>query len=164
MSKPVNQVFRLAARPVGMAKRSDFSYEETPLPEPADGELLMKIHYISLDPAMRGWMNAGRSYIRPVEIGEVMRAGTVGQVLVSRHPKFAVGDFVSGNQGVQSYAISDGKGLIKVDPKLAPLPKYLNVLGMPGMTAYFGLLDVGLPKPGEMVLVSAAAPINVSTQ
>jgi NADPH-dependent curcumin reductase CurA len=156
-SPMINKVFKLAARPVGMVKRSDFSYEEVPVAEPQDGEVLVKILYISLDPAMRGWMNAGRSYIRPVEIGEVMRAGTLGEVVASRHPKFQAGDFVSGNQGMQTYAISDGKGLTKVDPKLAPLPKYLNVLGMPGITAYFGLLDVGLPKPGEMVLVSAAS-------
>ena len=153
----INKLFKLAARPVGMAKRTDFSYEEVPVAEPKDGELLVKIHYISLDPAMRGWMNAGKSYIRPVEIGEIMRAGTVGEVIASRNAQFQVGDFVSGNQGVQSYAISDGKGLIKVDPKIAPLPKYLNVLGMPGMTAYFGLLDVGLPKAGETVVVSAAS-------
>jgi NADPH-dependent curcumin reductase CurA len=101
-------------------------------------------------------MNAGRSYIRPVEIGEVMRAGALGEVVASRNPGFKEGDFVYGTLGVQSYAVSDGKGLYKVDPKLAPLPKYLNVLGMPGMTAYFGLLEVGHPKPGETVVVSAA--------
>ncbi len=153
----INKQFKLAARPVGMAKRSDFAFEEVPVADPKDGELLVKILYISLDPAMRGWMNAGRSYIPPVEIGEIMRAGTLGEVVASRHPKFQVGDYVSGNQGVQSYAISNGKGLVKVDPKFAPLPKYLNVLGMPGITAYFGLLEVGLPKAGEMVLVSAAS-------
>ena len=153
----INKLFKLAARPVGMAKRSDFTYEEVPVREPAEGELLVKVHYISLDPAMRGWMNPGKSYIRPVEIGEIMRAGTIGEVVASRHPQFHVGDYVSGTQGVQSYAISDGRGLVKVDPRLAPLPKYLNVLGMPGMTAYFGLLEVGQPKPGETVVVSAAA-------
>ncbi len=157
MTNLTNKLFKLAARPTGMAKRTDFSYEEVPVAEPKDGELLVKIHYISLDPAMRGWMNEGKSYIPPVEIGEIMRAGTVGEVVASRNAQFQVGDFVSGTQGVQSYAISDGKGLIKVDPKIAPLPKYLNVLGMPGMTAYFGLLDVGLPKAGETVVVSAAS-------
>ena len=96
----INKLFKLAARPVGMAKRTDFSYEEVPVAEPKDGELLVKIHYISLDPAMRGWMNAGKSYIRPVEIGEIMRAGTVGEVIASRNAQFQVGDFVSGNQGV----------------------------------------------------------------
>lgn len=153
----INKQFKLAARPVGLPKRSDWSYEETAVPEPQDGEVLVKIQYISLDPAMRGWMNAGRSYIEPVEIGAVMRAGTLGEVVASRNPKFQVGDHVSGNQGVQSYAISNGKGLTKVDPKIAPLPKYLNVLGMPGITAYFGLLEVGLPKAGETVVISAAS-------
>lgn len=157
MSTTINQQFRLAARPVGFPKRSDWSYHEEPVLEPRDGELLVRIRYISLDPAMRGWMNEGRSYIRPVAIGEVMRAGTLGEVIASRHPGFAVGDFVVGTQGVQSHAISDGNGLSKVDPALAPLPKYLHVLGMPGMTGYFGLLDVGQPKPGETVVVSAAS-------
>lgn len=152
----VNSLFKLAARPVGMVKRSDFSYEEAPVPEPKEGELLIAVRYISLDPAMRGWMNEGKSYIKPVAIGEVMRAGTVGEVIASKHPDFAVGEFVSGTQGVQRFAISDGRGLIKIDPKLAPLPKYLNTLGMPGMTGYFGLLDVGQPKAGETVVVSAA--------
>ena len=152
----INKIFRLAARPVGMAKRSDWTYETAPVAEPKDGEVLIRIQYLSLDPAMRGWMNAGKSYIRAVEIGEVMRAGGVGEVIASRNPAFKVGEHVSGMLGVQTYAISDGRGLMKADPNLAPLPKYLSVLGMTGMTAYFGLLDVGQPKPGETVLVSAA--------
>jgi NADPH-dependent curcumin reductase CurA len=156
MTRLINQQFKLAARPVGMVKREDFSYEEAPVADPQDGEVLVKTLYLSLDPAMRGWMNAGKSYIRPVEIGEIMRAGGVGEVIASRNPRFQAGDFVSGTLGVQSYAVSNGKDLVKVDPKLAPLPKYLNVLGMPGMTAYFGLLDIGQPKPGETVVVSAA--------
>jgi hypothetical protein len=153
----MNKQFKLAARPVGMVKRSDFEYLETPVPEPREGEVLVKIQYISLDPAMRGWMNEGKSYIAPVAIGEVMRAGTLGEVTISRNPNFKVGDNVVGNLGVQSYAVSDGKTLLKVDPKLAPLPTYLGVLGMPGMTAYFGLLEVGQPKEGETVVVSGAA-------
>ena len=156
MSKLINKQFKLAARPVGMVKRSDWSYEELPAADPKEGELLVKVQYISLDPAMRGWMNAGRSYIRPVEIGEIMRAGAVGEVIASRNPQFKEGECVYGSFGMQSYALSDGKGIYKVDAKLAPLPKYLNVLGMPGMTAYFGLLEVGAPKPGETVVVSAA--------
>ena len=152
-----NRKFTLAARPVGMIKPSDFSFSETPVSEPADGQLLIKTLYISLDPAMRGWLNDAKSYIPPVQIGEVMRAGALGEVLASKHPKFQVGDTVVGVTGVQSHAISDGKGLTKIDPKLAPLPKYLGVLGMPGMTAYFGLLDVGQPKAGETVVVSGAA-------
>jgi NADPH-dependent curcumin reductase CurA len=157
MATLINKQFKLAARPVGLPKRSDWTYEENPVASPGAGELLIRVKYISLDPAMRGWMNAGKSYIEAVEIGAVMRAGTLGEVIASNHPDFAVSDFVSGAQGVQTYAISDGKGLFKVDPKLAPLPKYLNALGMPGMTGYFGLLDVGQPKAGETVLVSAAS-------
>ncbi len=157
MNKAVNRQFKLAARPVGMVKPSDFAYSETPVSEPAEGQLLIKTHYISLDPAMRGWLNDAKSYIPPVQIGEVMRAGALGEVLASKNPKFQVGDHVVGVIGVQSHAISDGKGLTKVDPKLAPLPKYLGVLGMPGMTAYFGLLEVGQPKEGETVVVSGAA-------
>lgn len=157
MSGLVNKQFKLAARPVGLPKRSDWSYQQTPVPEPQDGEVLVKVQYISLDPAMRGWMNAGKSYIRPVEIGEVMRAGAVGEVIASRNPQFKAGDFVSGSLGVQSYAISGGRELSRIDPALAPLPKHLSLLGMPGLTAYFGLLDVGQPRPGETVLVSAAS-------
>jgi NADPH-dependent curcumin reductase CurA len=152
-----NHQFRLAARPVGMPKRSDWSYATAPVGEPGDGQILIKILYISLDPAMRGWVNEGKSYVPPVGIGEVMRAGAAGRVIASRHPKFEVGDHVVGMLGVQEYALSDGKGVTKVDPSRASLPVYLSALGMPGMTAYFGLLDVGQPKPGETVVVSGAA-------
>jgi NADPH-dependent curcumin reductase CurA len=154
---PVNHQFRLAARPVGMPKRSDWKYTEEPVGDPRDGELLVKLFYISLDPAMRGWMNEGRSYIEPVGIGDVMRAGGVGRVIASKNPRFAVGDHVSGVFGVQEYALSNGKGINKVDPRLAPLPVYLSILGITGLTAYFGLLDVGQPKAGETVVVSGAA-------
>jgi NADPH-dependent curcumin reductase CurA len=155
----VNHQFRLAARPVGLPKPSDWQYTEEPVSEPGDGEVLVKILYLSLDPAMRGWMNAGASYIDPVEIGDVMRAGAVGRVIASERPGFAVDEHVYGNFGVQEYSLSDGKGVIKVDPSLAPLPTYLGTLGMPGMTAYFGLLDVARfgEKPNETVLVSGAA-------
>jgi NADPH-dependent curcumin reductase CurA len=152
----LNRQFKLAARPSGLPKRSDWTFEESPVAEPKAGEVLVKILYISLDPAMRGWMNAGRSYIRPVELGEVMRAGTVGEVAASNNPQFAVGDFVVGNLGVQMYAVAKGNDIRKITPGRVPLPKFLSVLGMPGMTAYFGLLDVGAPKAGETVLVSAA--------
>ncbi len=152
-----NHKFLLAARPVGMPKRSDWTYTEEPVAEPKEGELLVKVLYISLDPAMRGWMNDARSYIPPVGIGELMRALGVGMVAASRNSRFAVGDHVSGMFGVQEYALTDGKGVTKVDARVAPLPKYLSVLGMTGMTAYFGLLDTGQPKPGETVVVSAAA-------
>ena len=153
----INKQFKLAARPVGNAKRSDFEYVESPVPQAKDGEILVKTLYISLDPAMRGWMNEGKSYIRPVAIGEVMRAGTLGEVVESNNAAFAVGDHVVGNWGVQSYAAIATDGLYKVDGKLAPLPKSLGVLGMPGMTGYFGLLETGQPKAGETVVVSGAA-------
>ena len=152
-----NHQIRLAARPVGMPKRTDWQFTEEAVPEPKDGEFLVRVQYLSLDPAMRGWMNEGKSYIRPVAIGEVMRAGGAGKVLASRNPRFAVGDLVTGGFGVQEYAVSDGKGVFKVDTRLVPLTTYLGTLGMPGMTAYFGLLEVGKPKQGETVVVSGAA-------
>jgi NADPH-dependent curcumin reductase CurA len=157
MNAPVNHQFKLARRPVGMVQRGDFEYAEAPVAQPGDGEVLVKILYVSLDPAMRGWMNEGKSYIPPVAIGEVMRAGAVGRVLASNDPGIAVGDHVVGVLGVQEYAIAKAKGLTKVDPRLAPLPVYLGTLGMPGMTAYFGLLEVGKPKAGDTVVVSGAA-------
>ncbi|MFZ0799269.1 MAG: NADP-dependent oxidoreductase [Terriglobales bacterium] len=152
-----NHKFLLAARPVGMPKRSDWTYAAEPVAEPKEGELLVKLLYISLDPAMRGWMNDARSYVTPVGIGEVMRALGLAIVTASRNPRFAVGDHVSGSFGVQEYALTDGRGVTKIDPRIAPLPKYLSILGMTGMTAYFGLLDTGQPKAGETVVVSAAA-------
>ncbi|WP_113701877.1 NADP-dependent oxidoreductase [Nonomuraea lactucae] len=152
-----NHQYRLAARPVGLPRPTDWEYVEEPVAEPGEGEVLIKVLYLSLDPAMRGWMNEGRSYVRPVEIAEVMRAGGVGRVIASRHPRFAVGDHVSGALHVQEYCLSDGRGLTKVDPALAPLPVHLGVLGSPGMTAYFGLLDIGRPEPGQTVVVSGAA-------
>ncbi len=157
MSETTNRQFKLAQRPVGMVKRSDFDFVEAPVPEIGDGEVLIRTEYLSLDPAMRGWMNEGKSYIPPVGIGEVMRAGVAGMVVASNHPKFAEGDSVVGMLGVQDYAVSNGKGLTKVDPKLAPLPVYLGTLGMPGMTAYFGILEVGELKSGDTVVVSGAA-------
>ncbi|WP_158812716.1 NADP-dependent oxidoreductase [Methylocapsa sp. S129] len=153
----VNHQFRLAARPVGLPKRSDWTFTEEPLPEPGDGAFLVKVLFISLDPAMRGWMNEGRSYVAPVGIGDVMRAGAIGRVIASKHPGFAIGDHVYGGFGVQEYALSKGEGVAKVDPNLAPLPVFLGALGMPGMTAYFGLFDIGKPQPGQTVVVSGAA-------
>jgi len=152
-----NRIFRLAARPVGAPKASDWSYAEEPVPTPGDGEFLVRVSHISLDPAMRGWMNAGKSYIAPVEIGAVMRAGSAGEVIASNHSGFPVGAKVVGTFGVQTYAVSKGKGVTVVDTRTASLPTYLGALGMPGMTAYFGLLEVGKPKPGETVVVSGAA-------
>jgi NADPH-dependent curcumin reductase CurA len=152
-----NRQFRLAARPVGLSKPSDWQLTTEPVAEPAAGQVLVKVLQLSLDPAMRGWMNEGRSYIPAVGIGEVMRAAGVGKVVASRNPKFAVGDHVSGSFGVQQYCISDGKGVAKIDLRVGTIPQWLNALGMPGMTGYFGLLEVGQPKPGETVLVSGAA-------
>lgn len=161
MTQATNDQFLLGARPVGMPKDSDWQRATPALAELAEGDVRVKILYISLDPAMRGWMNDARSYVRPVAIGEVMRAGGVGVVTESKSPKFAVGDHVMGVTGVQRYwtGPADDKGamLAKVDPAIAPLPTWLNALGMPGMTAYFGLTDVGQPKAGETVVVSGAA-------
>ena len=156
-----NQQFRLAARPVGLPKRSDWEQTTQEVREIADGEIVVKALYLSLDPAMRGWMNEGKSYIRPVAIGEIMRAGGVGVVVASKSDKFAVGDYVSGGVGVQQYWVGAGAdksaGIFKIDPRMAPLTTWLNTLGMPGMTGYFGLIESGLPKAGETVVVSGAA-------
>jgi len=152
-----NKQWQLAKRPFGAPTIDTWQFAETEVPELKDGELLVKIHYISLDPAMRGWLNDTKSYIEPVQIGAVMRAGTVGKVIASKHSMFSEGDYVCGHQGVQEYVVSDGKMLHKVDPKLAPLSYYLGVLGMPGMTGYFGLLKTGEPRAGETVVVSGAA-------
>ncbi len=157
MTAPINHQFRLARRPVGMVQRSDFEYTHVPVAQPGDGEVLIKVLYLSLDPAMRGWMNEGKSYVPPVGIGEVMRAGAVGRVIASNDPGIAVGDHVVGMLGAQEYAVAKPKHLTRVDPRLAPLPVYLGTLGMPGMTAYFGLLEVGKPKTGDTVVVSGAA-------
>ena len=153
----VNRQVRLAARPDGLPKPSDWDHTQEPVGEPGDGEVLVRVKYLSLDPAMRGWMNAGRSYVPPVEIGEVMRALAVGHVVESRRPGFAVGDAVSGLFGVQRYALSDGAGVNKIDTTLAPATVHLGALGISGLTAYFGLLDIGRPQPGQTVLVSGAA-------
>ena len=157
MQAKTNRQVRLGARPMGLPKPGDWKFTEEAVREPAEGEILDEVSHLSLDPAMRGWMNDAKSYIRPVAIDEVMRAGAAGKVIASKHPGFAVGDLVTGGFGVQQYAISDGKGVNKVDTRFAPITTYLGVLGMPGMTAYFGLLDIGKPQPGETVVVSGAA-------
>ena len=152
-----NHQVRLAARPSGLPQESDWSMTEELVPTPRAGEFVVAISHISLDPAMRGWMNAGVSYIDPVEIGDVMRAGAVGRIVASEHPGFAVGEHVYSAFGVQEHALSDGSGVIKIDPALAALPCYLGTLGMTGMTAYFGLFDTGKMKDGDTVVVSGAA-------
>ena len=153
----VNHQCRLAARPVGLPKPSDWQYTEEAVPEPGEGEVLVKVLLISLDPAMRGWMNDVRSYIPPVGVGEVMRALAAGEVISSHDPALSPGDLVTGLLGVQKYVVAPAGALMKVDTSLAPLPVYLSTLGMTGMTAYFGLLDVGKPVAGETVVVSGAA-------
>ncbi len=147
----------LASRPVGLPNRENWQVESLESQTPVDGEFLAKVLYVSLDPAMRGWINEGKSYIEPVGIGDVMRAGGVARIIESRHREFQVGDHVVGMSGIQKYWISDGQGVSKVDPDLAPLQKYLGVLGMPGMTAFFGILEIGKIKEGDTVLVSGAA-------
>ena len=156
MSNTNTQV-RLAARPVGRPKPDDWNIEKVAIPQPGDNEFLAKVIYISLDPAMRGWMNDARSYIEPVGIDEVMRAGGIAEIVDSNNPKFSVGDHIYAMTGVQQYFVSDGAGAQKVDPNIAPLVKFLGVLGMTGMTAYFGLLDVAEAKEGETVVISGAA-------
>jgi NADPH-dependent curcumin reductase len=153
----VNTQCRLAARPVGLPNISDWEVVEGPVGSPADGEFLVRVEYVSVDPAMRTWMNAGRSYVPAVELGEVMRAGGIGRVVESRNANFAVGDEVYGVFGVQRYAVSDGRGVTRVDTAIAPAPVHLGALGVSGLTAYFGLLDVGRPEPGQTVVVSGAA-------
>ncbi|HYW58005.1 MAG TPA: NADP-dependent oxidoreductase [Polaromonas sp.] len=156
-----NHQVRLAARPVGSPTRDNWKFTTEPVAEPGPGDVLVKNLYLSLDPAMRGWMNEGKSYIPPVEIGAVMRAGGVGKVIASQNPAFAVGDYVNAGLDVQEYCLIPEaqvkrSGMFKVDPRMG-LTSWLNVLGMPGMTGYFGLLDVGQPKAGETVVVSGAA-------
>lgn len=163
MSTPLsNRQIRLAKRPQGAATRDDWQFTTEPVAEPAEGGVLVKTLSLSLDPAMRGWMNEGKSYIAPVELGAVMRAGGVGRVVASRNPAFAVGDIVYGTLGVQEYALIPQEeikrtGLAKIDLSLGTIGQWLNVLGMPGMTGYFGLMDIGQPKAGETVVVSGAA-------
>ena len=156
-----NHQIRLASRPVGLPTRANWKFTTEPVAEPGPGGVLVKTLYLSLDPAMRGWMNEGKSYIAPVKIDAVMRAGGVGRVMASKNPAFAVGDPVSAGLDVQEYCLIPEaqikhSGLFKIDASLG-LTTWLNVLGMPGMTGYFGLLDVGQPKAGETVVVSGAA-------
>lgn len=153
-----NKQLLLAKRPTGMPDRDTWKRTSTPVQEPKDGEVLIENHYISLDPAMRGWMNDSPSYIPPVQIGEVMRAGTIGKVIKSNnHPKYKVGDVLTGWGGVQQFITTDGEGYYPVDTNLAPMTTYIGTLGMPGMTAYFGIQEVGKIKEGDVVLVSGAA-------
>jgi NADPH-dependent curcumin reductase CurA len=147
----------LANRPTGPVEESNFKIVETELAAPGGGELLVKNYWLSLDPYMRGRMNATKSYAKYVEIGEAMTGGTVGKVVESNNPKFKAGDHVVGTLGWQTYAVTNGEGLTVVDTKIVPPSTYLGVCGMPGVTAWIGLLEYCAPKTGETVLVSAAS-------
>jgi NADPH-dependent curcumin reductase CurA len=161
-SSLVNHQVRLAKRPEATATRENWKFTTEPVGEPAEGGVLIKTLSLSLDPAMRGWLNDAKSYIAPVAIDEVMRAGGIGRVIASKNPEFAVGDTVYGMLGVQEYTLIPQdqikrNGLVKIDLRVGTINQWLNVLGMPGMTGYFGLMDVGQPKPGETVVISGAA-------
>jgi len=162
LSELQNHQIRLASRPMGEPTRDNWSFTTEPVAEPGEGGVLIKTLYLSLDPAMRGWMNDAKSYIPPVGINEVMRAGGIGEVVASKNPNFAVGDLVNAGLGVQEYCLIPAdqikrSGIFKIDTRVGSPTQWLNVLGMPGMTGYFGLMDVGQPKPGETVVVSGAA-------
>src|SRR5215471_4375015 len=157
MAAGINRQILLKSRPEGAPGLDNFELVQRPVPEPRDGDVLMRIRYLSLDPYMRGRMSAAKSYAKPVEVGELMVGGTVGEIVASRNAKFAVGDIVLGFGGWQDYALSSGVGVRKLDPAAAPITTALGVLGMPGMTAYVGLLEIGRPKPGETVAVAAAS-------
>ena len=153
----INQQFRLASRPTGLPTRDTWQLTEEPVSDPGGNEVAVEVLYVSLDPAMRGWLNEGESYVPPVGIGDVMRAFGVGRVIASRDPSLEEGDHVTGAFGMQRYAVVPAAGAQKIDTDLAPLTSYLNALGGPGMTAYFGLLEIGRPQAGHTVAVSAAA-------
>ena len=161
MSRSSNRQILLANRPVGMPKASDFLLNETSIPTPVDGQVLCETLYLSLDPYMRGRMSPSKSYAKPVEINEVMTGGTVGKVIESRDPNLKAGDIVFGYGGWQDYWVHNGKTLKNVDPDIAPISTATGVLGMPGVTAYTGLLNIGKPKKGETVVVaSACGPVG----
>ena len=157
MARVMNRRIVLRQRPVGAPRPDDFELIEAPVPAPGEGEILCRTIYLSLDPYMRGRISGVKSYARGVDPGELMVGGTVGQVVESKHRDFSPGDLVAGYDGWQAYGLSKGAGVRKLDPARAPISTALGVLGMPGMTAYVGLLDFGRPKPGETVVVSAAS-------
>ena len=161
MPRSLNRQILLANRPVGIPKASDFQLNETSIPMPVDGQVLCETLYLSLDPYMRGRMSPSKSYAKPVEINEVMTGGTVGKVIESRDPNLKAGDIVFGYGGWQDYWVHNGKTLKNVDPDIAPISTATGVLGMPGVTAYTGLLNIGKPKKGETVVVaSACGPVG----
>jgi NADPH-dependent curcumin reductase CurA len=152
-----NRQILLASRPTGWVEESNFRLVESPLPQIADGQVLVRNHFLSLDPYMRGRMNDAKSYAQPVKLGDVMVGGTAGEVIESKNPKFKVGDKVVGYLGWQLYGVSDGAMLQKVDDRVIPLSAYLGPVGMPGVTAWYGLMDICRPKAGETVVVTAAS-------
>src|SRR5204863_3002835 len=152
-----NRQVLLKRRPEGMPVPGDFDIVDAPLPEPGTGEVLVRGIYLSLDPYMRGRISGVRSYAKPVEVGEAIEGRVVGQVARSNHPDFREGDYAFGGYGWQLYSAVPGSGLLKLDPAEAPISTALGILGMPGMTAYIGLSDIGQPKAGETVVVSAAS-------
>jgi NADPH-dependent curcumin reductase CurA len=157
MASATNRQILLKSRPQGKPSTANFEHVEVPAPEPGEGQVLLRALYLSLDPYMRGRMSDAKSYAKPAELGKPMVGATISEVVASRNPKFAVGDIVVAYAGWQDYTVSDGTGLRKIDPKLAPISTGVGVLGMPGMTAYVGLLEIGQPKPGETVVVAAAS-------
>ena len=157
MIETLSREIRLRRRPTGLPVEDDFELATVPIPELRPGELLVRNSYMSVDPYMRGRMNAGRSYVPPFQIGEALTGGCVGQVVASQHGQFRAGDCVTSNWGWREVFVSDGRDLVQIDPHVAPIQAYLGVLGMPGMTAYVGLLDIGRLKAGETVFVSAAS-------
>ena len=157
MPGDTNRKITLGTRPVNYPRESDFVLVESPVPEPGEGEVLVQVLWLSLDPYMRGRMRAAHAYATPMELGQVIIGGVVCRIVRSRTPAFSVGEIVEGSLGWQEYAVSDGSNLRRVDLDLGPLPTALGVLGMPGMTAYFGFLEVGQPRTGDTVVVSAAS-------
>jgi hypothetical protein len=152
-----NRIARLTSRPVGSATRENFTFEDAPVPEPGEGQFRVRVQFISLDPAMRGWMNENPVYVPPLALGSPMRANAAGVVEASRHPRFKEGQAVVGGFGVQRYALSDGRGVVPVDTSLAPLERWIGGLGMPGATAYLGTTRILEPKAGQTLVVSGAA-------
>jgi len=155
MAKNLNVLMK--QHPTGWVTEADFEVAERPIPTPGPGQLLVRNIWLSLDPYMRGVMDPGRSYLAKIQPGDPMIGGTVGEVMQSDNPKFPVGSYVVGNLGWRGYGVTDGTGLVQIDPRIAPLSTWLGVLGMPGVTAHYGLMQIGKPKEGETVVVSAAS-------
>ena len=152
-----NRIILFEKRPFGKVTDDCFRLIDMAVPQPVDGEVLLKTLYVSVDPYLRGRMSSVRSYTAPFKTGEPMRSGLVAEVIESKHPDFGVGEFVATRMNWAEYQVSNGEGLLKVDPNVAPLSAYQGVLGMPGLTAYLGLTEIGRPQPGETLVVSGAA-------